>query len=204
MPAIAVRRPRRPTSRCRRANRSASPSAARPSAKPTIRTGCSAACGTTPTRAPSTPSASTGSARPPQSRAQPAARERRTGMPRLIGGLFDCDRAREISPPSGARQAIVAKGLAQRRLLDLAGRRVRDLVDEDHVVRQPPFGDLRPDEVEHLLARRAASLLGDDDQQRPLVPFRMAARRSPPPRRRRDGRPRGFPARSRKSTRRPT
>src|SRR6187399_2355833 len=109
-------------------------------------TGRIATSGTKPARVPATPSANTGSASPPQSRAQPAARERRIRMPRLIG-IPDWIAA-AISPPSGVRQAVVPVAVAKCRLQDLAGGGVRYLVDEDDVVRHPPFRDPRPDEVE--------------------------------------------------------
>ena len=59
-----------------------------------------------------------------------------------------CSAIRFIAPRSAA---VVLEAFAQRRLLDLAGRGVRDFVDEDHVVGHPPFGDLALHEAEDVV-----------------------------------------------------
>ncbi|MEE8130524.1 MAG: hypothetical protein V3T48_09560, partial [Vicinamibacterales bacterium] len=63
--------------------------------------------------------------------------------------------------------------LPQHRLVELAGRRMRQLVDEQHVVGHPPRGDLVFEEQEHGVLVQAAAFAADDEQQRPLVPLRM-------------------------------
>src|SRR6266702_6621413 len=68
-------------------------------------------------------------------------------------------------------EAIVFELVAQRGLQNLAGRRMRDAVDESDVVGHPPFGDLAVHELEDVLARGLLALLELHDQQRPLVPF---------------------------------
>ena len=53
----------------------------------------------------------------------------------------------------GAGQLIVAILFAQRRLEELARRRVGEAFDEDDLVRQPPFGDMAGKMVEDRLGR---------------------------------------------------
>src|SRR5215831_14346811 len=72
-----------------------------------------------------------------------------------------------------ARQVVVLEALAQHGLLDLPSGGVGNLVDEDHVVRKPPLGNLALYELENLALGRRLILFEHDDQQRPLVPFRM-------------------------------
>src|SRR5215813_12978529 len=74
------------------------------------------------------------------------------------------------------RQHVVLHLLAQGRLLDLAGGRMRDLVYEHDVVGQPPVGDLALHEAEDVVAGCALLWLEHHHQERTLVPFRM-----PPP-----------------------
>src|SRR6185436_12272916 len=63
--------------------------------------------------------------------------------------------------------------LAQGQLGELAGRRMRQLGDEQHVVGHPPLGDLAFVELEQLgLGDLGAGLL-HHDHDRPLVPFRV-------------------------------
>src|SRR3546814_2517249 len=71
------------------------------------------------------------------------------------------------------RQAIVLEPLTQRGLEQLAGRGMRQFVDEDDLVGQPPFGDARGEMVADLRARHLAAPSANDDQQRPFVPFGM-------------------------------
>src|SRR5581483_10859829 len=48
------------------------------------------------------------------------------------------------------RQTVIAELLAKRGFQDFPGRRVGNLVHENHVVGRPPFGDLAAQEFEHL------------------------------------------------------
>src|ERR1700756_759716 len=73
----------------------------------------------------------------------------------------------------GGRQHIVPEPLAQRDLLDFAGSRMGDLVDNDHIVGHPPLGDLALKEPEQLLLGRGLILLEHNDEERPLVPLGM-------------------------------
>src|SRR2546423_2522490 len=82
----------------------------------------------------------------------------------------------ETAGVSGGGQAVVLELLAQLQLLDLAGGRVRDLVDEDDVVRDLPLGDAAVEETEDVRRRALHIRLAHDDEQRPLVPLRMPAR----------------------------
>src|SRR3546814_18176140 len=50
---------------------------------------------------------------------------------------------------------------------------MRQFVDEDDLVGQPPFGDARGEMVADLRARHLAAPSANDDQQRPFVPFGM-------------------------------
>ena len=70
-------------------------------------------------------------------------------------------------------KAVRLELVAQRGLQDLAGRGVRNAVDEGDVVGHPPFGDLAVHEFQDVLAACLLALLELHDQQRPLVPFRM-------------------------------
>src|SRR6478609_6417392 len=71
------------------------------------------------------------------------------------------------------RETVGLELFAQRRLQDLAGRRMRNTFDESDVVGHPPFGDLAFHEFEDVLARSLLALLELHDQEWPLVPFRM-------------------------------
>src|SRR6516225_3798312 len=73
-----------------------------------------------------------------------------------------------------SRQDEVLESLPQRRLLDLAGGGMRNLVDKNNLVRHPPARDLALHERQDLVACRRDVLFEDDDQQWPLVPFWMA------------------------------
>src|SRR5439155_10385454 len=54
----------------------------------------------------------------------------------------------------GSRQHEILEAFAQHRLLNLAGRGVRDLVDENDLVGHPPLGDLAAHEFEDLVLGR--------------------------------------------------
>lgn len=54
---------------------------------------------------------------------------------------------------SGVRQLVVCEALAQLELADLAGCGVRQLVHEDDLVGQPPFGHLAGQKRAQLIAR---------------------------------------------------
>src|SRR5450631_3884310 len=81
---------------------------------------------------------------------------------------------RRVRYDSGGRQAIVAKLFAQRELRKLAGRRMRQLVDEYDIVRKPPFSDLAIEEAKHGLAGEPGILLLDNDQEGAFIPPRVA------------------------------
>src|SRR5256885_12265179 len=51
------------------------------------------------------------------------------------------------------------------RLVDLAGRRMRDLVDHRHVVGKLPLGDVVAEERQQRIAGRGLPRLGDDDEK---------------------------------------
>ena len=117
-----------------------------------------------------------GAGRPPQS----GRRLRRVAAGAGTGGA-----ARSLSRPlanesrgvgrrgSGGDEAVVAELLAQRGLVQFAGRGVRQSGHEHHVVGQPPFGDARFEEAQHVVALERLAGLDDDQQQRPLLPFRV-------------------------------
>src|SRR5690606_11415209 len=141
-------------------------SAARTASTPTIaRTPKNGMVSTSPKRWPTTATAKRTTENAPSPRAMRAAREeRRSHSP-------------AIAPAEGRlsrRQLIVLELLAQRRLLDLAGRGMRDFIDEGDVVRQPPLGDLALYEGKQLLARGLLAVLRHNDEQGALVPFGMA------------------------------
>src|SRR5947209_20191371 len=71
----------------------------------------------------------------------------------------------------GSRQHEILEAFAQHRLLNLAGRGVRDLVDENDLVGHPPLGDLAAHEFEDLVLGRRLILFDNGHEQRPLVPF---------------------------------
>ena len=58
----------------------------------------------------------------------------------------------------------------------LAGRRVRELVDENHLVRHPPFGDLAREELEDLGLVHVGARPAHCNQERPLAPLRVRSR----------------------------
>src|SRR5436190_24169062 len=68
---------------------------------------------------------------------------------------------------------MVAIAIAQGRLEQFAGGRVRKAVDEQDFVRKPPFGDSRAEMGEDRVGADLRAFLADDQQQRPLVPFGM-------------------------------
>src|SRR4051812_35167917 len=70
-------------------------------------------------------------------------------------------------------QSVIAEPVAKRRLQDLAGGRVRNLLDHDDVIRKPPFGDPPLHEGEKVVLRRLAAGLRHDDEERALIPFRV-------------------------------
>src|SRR5216110_1508776 len=82
-----------------------------------------------------------------------------------------------VSPPyrspAGGRQLVVAEPLTQRELVDLAGGGHRHLRHEHDVVREPPAGHARAEELEQGRAVELAAGPARDDQQRSLLPFRM-------------------------------
>src|SRR5262245_63364939 len=61
--------------------------------------------------------------------------------------------------------------LAERRLPELADRRLRDLFDELEPVGEPPLREVRGEELAQLLVRRLGALLQHDDRERPLGPL---------------------------------
>src|SRR5262245_7203085 len=69
---------------------------------------------------------------------------------------------------------VVGELLAQLQLVELAGRRERNRVDEDHVLRQPPFGHFALQEAKDILLAYAGSGLALNDEQGALVPLGMA------------------------------
>src|SRR3990172_12549004 len=78
-------------------------------------------------------------------------------------------------PRSGSGQLVPLEILAQLGLEQLAGGGVRQLLDEYHVVGQPPLRDLALVEFEQFLARDLGPGFLHHDQQRPFVPFRVIA-----------------------------
>src|SRR5438874_7176047 len=83
--------------------------------------------------------------------------------------------AMRATPPavSTRTKLVVFHLLAQRQLGKLAGRSVRQLRDEHHVVGQPPLGDLALVEAQQLVLRHFLPRLLHRDDDRPLVPFRV-------------------------------
>src|SRR6266700_1699834 len=71
------------------------------------------------------------------------------------------------------RQDEILEPLAQHCLLDLAGRGVWNLIDENDVVGHPPVGNLAAHEFQDLIPGGGLILPENDDEQRPLVPLRM-------------------------------
>src|SRR5262249_38502105 len=70
-------------------------------------------------------------------------------------------------------KTVVLELLAQRELGELAGRGVRQLVHEQHVVGHPPLGDFALVELQHLFLRHFLPRLLHHHHDRPLVPFRV-------------------------------
>src|SRR5947207_9169182 len=68
---------------------------------------------------------------------------------------------------------VVLELLPQRELGELAGRGVRQLGDEHHVVRHPPLRDLAFVESKDLFLRHFLAGLLHRDDDRPLVPLRL-------------------------------
>src|SRR5690349_15769278 len=71
------------------------------------------------------------------------------------------------------RQAVILELLPKREFLDLAGCRVWNLVDKNHVIWNPPLCGLALHEAEDLSLGGDFAFLEHDHEQRPLVPFRM-------------------------------
>ena len=82
-------------------------------------------------------------------------------------------RRRTPGVTSSGRKQVIAILRAQRRLVDLPDRGVRDLINEDDVVGHPPAGDLAFEKVEQSLPVGDSPLRERDNQQRALVPFGM-------------------------------
>src|SRR5438128_3120519 len=74
---------------------------------------------------------------------------------------------------SARTKLVVLHLLTQRELGELAGRGVRQLGDEHHVVGHPPLGDLAFVELEQFFAGDILARLLHRHHDRPLVPFRM-------------------------------
>ena len=91
----------------------------------------------------------------------------------LCGKAAFFNSAEDFSSRGGVRETVALELLAQRGLQDLAGRGVRNAVDENDIIGHPPFGDLAVHEFQDVLARRLLAGLELDDQERTLVPFGM-------------------------------
>src|SRR6266446_81442 len=76
--------------------------------------------------------------------------------------------------PLRRRQPVILEALSQGRFLYLAGRGVGDVVNEHHVIRHPPIGDLATHKPENVVLADRFALLHHNHQQRALVPFGMA------------------------------
>ncbi len=76
-------------------------------------------------------------------------------------------------PPSHRRQDVILELVPELVLLHLAGRPQRDRLDEDHIIGQPPFGDLAVEPGQHVLFRHLGIGFLHHHQQRALVPFRV-------------------------------
>src|SRR4051812_33195816 len=74
---------------------------------------------------------------------------------------------------SARTKLVVLHLLAQRELRELAGRGVRQLGDEHHVVGHPPLGDFPLVELEELLLGNILPGFLHRHHDRPLVPLRM-------------------------------
>src|SRR6202021_648249 len=72
-----------------------------------------------------------------------------------------------------ARETVSLELLAQRGLQDLAGRRMRNTVDERDVVGHPPLSDLAIHEFQDVFPCCLLPLFELDDEQGTLVPFGM-------------------------------
>src|SRR5688572_19639349 len=70
-------------------------------------------------------------------------------------------------------KAVVPELLAQRELGELAGRGVRQLLHEHHVVGHPPLGDPALVELEQLVLRHLLARALHRHHDRALVPLRM-------------------------------
>src|SRR5688500_2162110 len=75
--------------------------------------------------------------------------------------------------PLRRRQHVVREAVAQRLLRELADRCLRDLVDEDDVIGQPPLGDAPVEELDDLFLRQLLPRLHDDARERALAPLRV-------------------------------
>src|SRR5438034_10998293 len=71
----------------------------------------------------------------------------------------------------GSRQHEILEAFAQHRLLNLAGRGVRDLVDENDLVGHPPLGDLSAHKFEDLVLGCRLILFENEYEQRLIVTF---------------------------------
>src|SRR5687767_5931842 len=70
-------------------------------------------------------------------------------------------------------KTVVLELLPQSQLGQLAGRGMRQLRNEHHVVGHPPLGDLALVEAQQLVARNILSRLLHRDHDGPLVPLRV-------------------------------
>src|ERR1700689_1065189 len=68
----------------------------------------------------------------------------------LAAGSNSGTRGLRISGRRG-RKCVILELIAQNRLLDFAGRCVRNFADEDDVVRHPPIGNLAVEEAEQFV-----------------------------------------------------
>src|SRR5215468_4686441 len=75
----------------------------------------------------------------------------------------------QLRRSSGNR--LACELLSEHRLSELADGCLRDLLDEDDRVRQPPLGETGRDEVAQLLGGRGRPRLQHDDGKRALLPF---------------------------------
>src|SRR5262249_13786551 len=82
----------------------------------------------------------------------------------------DRERAARPAPRLAARPPVPGEPLTQFPLRELPDARLRQRLEEDDVVRQPPLRHPRRQPGEHVLARQCLSRLRDDAGERPLLP----------------------------------
>src|SRR5271165_6414878 len=73
----------------------------------------------------------------------------------------------------GGGQPVFSEAFPQDELLYLPRGGVRDFVDEDDVVRYPPFGDFAFEILQNFFFGELCAGLQYDNQQWPFVPFRV-------------------------------